>query len=63
MDVDVRYTAASDADLAIFDNFDWPEGTARVTAARCNAGNTCTPEDSTCCGSYAIQEDDGVTLE
>lgn len=69
---DVTYTPAADADLATFDDFEWPEGTVRVTPERCDDFDTCTKVDtnaaccvapSTCCGSYTIQEDDGVTLE
>ena len=70
--VSVRYTAAAEADLEIFENFEYPAGTAPVSLDRCDDFDTCTKREtnaaccvapSTCCGSYSFQEDDGVTLE
>ena len=71
MEVDsVSYTPAAAADLQIFDNFDWPAGTAAVTPELCeDFNNGCDLDgpaccrESTCCGGITIQEDDGVTLE
>jgi hypothetical protein len=69
--VSVTYTAAAEAE-GIFDNFEWPAGTAQVAPERCDDFDTCTKlqtnaaccvAPSTCCGSYSFQEDDGVTFK